>query len=377
MSTETDLSRQRDAIDRIDEDILQLLFERSRIVTAVAAQKQALGMSVFVPEREAEKTARFRGQAVQLGMDGEWAEDFLRMIMAASRQAQSAAACFPSSTRTPRVVLVIGGGGRMGQLYGRWLAASGHHVRVLEQHDWHRVSELTEGVDLVLVSVPIDQTEAVIARLKGKLEPETVLADVTSHKVAPLKAMMEAHSGPVVGFHPMHGPDVESLSRQLLIHCPGRASEKADWFLEQTRLWGMRVQTSSAHDHDQAMDLVQGLRHFVAFLHGSFMRRHQMEPERVLECSSPVYRAELMMTGRIFAQDPALYADIVFGSEDRRSLLLDFLAHHEHLAGIVATGDREAFIREFESIRDFFGDFAETALMESGYLIGRLADRFA
>lgn len=377
MSTIRDLVQYRDDIDAIDAGILDLLVQRTRIVEEVAEHKHALGMPVYVPEREAEKSARFREQAEHLGMDGEWAEDFLRLIMAASRQAQSQAGRFPSATPEPRTVLIVGGAGRMGRLYGHMLGASGHRVRILDRDDWSRLDERSRDVDLVLVTVPIDQTETVIERLAGHLPAEAVLADLTSHKAGPLQAMLAAHPGPVVGLHPMHGPDIPGLSRQLLICCPGRKAEQADWFLAQARLWGMRIQTSTAREHDRAMDLVQGLRHFVAFLHGSFMRRHQLEPDRVLECSSPVYRAELMMTGRIFAQDSALYADIVFGSEDRRRLLLDFLGHHQRLAEIVEAGDREAFIREFESIRAFFGDFSETALVESGYLISRLADRFA
>ena len=39
--------------------------------------------------------------------------------------------------------------------------------------------------------------------------------------------------------------------------------------------------------------------------------------------------------------------------------------------------DKAGFIREFEAIGEFFGDFAQQALDESGYLIHRLADRFA
>ena len=52
----------------------------------------------------------------------------------------------------------------------------------------------------------------------------------------------------------------------------------------------------------------------------------------MLDYSSPIYRAELMMTGRIFAQSAELYADIVFSNEERRELLLKFFEHHAMLA---------------------------------------------
>jgi chorismate mutase/prephenate dehydrogenase len=84
-----------------------------------------------------------------------------------------------------------------------------------------------------------------------------------------------------------------------------------------------------------------------------------------------------MMTGRIFAQDAELYADIVFANKERRDLLLKFFDHHKKLVKMVEQNDREGFIKEFEGVTDFFGKFATQALTESGYLINRLADRFA
>ncbi|MEA5444457.1 chorismate mutase [Gammaproteobacteria bacterium AB-CW1] len=89
MDAAAGLSRSRKAIDEIDREILQLLARRTEIVSDLAVYKQALGLPVRVPERELEKTSGFRQQAAALGLDRDWAEQFLRMIMGASRQLQS------------------------------------------------------------------------------------------------------------------------------------------------------------------------------------------------------------------------------------------------------------------------------------------------
>src|SRR5699024_8835740 len=217
---------------------------------------------------------------------------------------------------------------------------------------------------------------AVIKRLAPKLNEKTILADFTSNKTRPIKEMKKNHSGPIVGLHPMHGPDVQNLSKQLMVWCPVQESERASWFKEQCRLWGMRVIEAEAEKHDHVMNLVQGLRHFVALLHGSFMKTYDLKPQDILDYSSPIYRSELMMTGRIFAQSAELYADIVFATEERRKLLLRFIEHNEKLAKMVKSNDKTGFIKEFEEVTDFFGRFATQALDESGYLINRLADRF-
>lgn len=370
------LAGHRARIDAIDEQILDLLQQRNDLAAEVIAIKIDAGLPVFVPEREQAKVVAFRNAADTRDLDPDWSEDFLRMIMSASRARQSTSD-IPRPTRDPRTILVVGGRGRLGSLYCRMFAASGHQVRVLDAGDWGRAAELASGIDAAIVTVPIRATSSVIRQLTPLLGSDVVLADFTSHKSEPVTTMMTTHGGPVIGLHPMHGPDLDNLSKQLMIFCPGRRPDEAAWLLDQFRLWGLRVIELDPDRHDQVMHQVQGLRHFVAVLHGSFMRSSGLTPVHILDLSSPIYRAELMMTGRIFAQNAELYADIVFAGDERRQILLDFCDHHNRLADLVRNDDKEAFIAEFEAIGEFFGDFAQQALEESGYLIHRLADRFA
>ncbi|MDA3934544.1 MAG: bifunctional chorismate mutase/prephenate dehydrogenase [Gammaproteobacteria bacterium] len=366
----------REQIDRIDQQILGLLQDRNHVVADIVTAKRQQRQPVYVAEREQQKTRRFRDQAVEHGLEPDWAEDFLRMIMAASRASQSQQS-FVRAGQQQRRILFIGGDGSMATLYRKMFERSGHHTLGLDRDNWQQLDDLLTGTDLVIVSVPINVTLAVISRLHGKLPQDCILADFTSNKSDSVAAMLQAHSGPVIGLHPMHGADVSQVSRQLLIACPARHPEQSAWLLEQCHLWGMRVISTEAKEHDRMMNLVQGLRHFIALLHGSYLQRSAMDPAAMLSCSSPIYRAELMMIGRMFAQQAELYADIVLANEERRQLLADFLQHHARLAELVANNDRAGFIAEFESISRYFGDFSQTAMSESSYMIHRLADRFA
>ena len=376
MTDQKDLKNQRNKIDKIDEKILDLLQQRKEVVQDVLKRKVERQLPVFVARREIEKTDSFRDKAKQRDLDPDWAEDFLRMVMAASRAAQSAKT-FPRSTERPMHVLYVGGEGGMGRLYRRFTEKSGHISYSLDKGNWYELEEMAPKLDLVIITVPINVTSDVIKRIAPKLKPDTILADFTSNKTDPLKSMLQAHPGPVIGLHPMHGPDVPNLSKQLMVFCAGRNSEKADWFKEQCKLWGMRIIEAEPEKHDHVMNLVQGLRHFVALMHGSFMKEFDLKPSEMLDYSSPIYRAELMMTGRIFAQDAELYADIVFANNERRDLLLTFFNHQKRLMKMVEDDDKNGFVKEFESVTDFFGGFASQALVESGYLINRLADRFS
>lgn len=370
------LDSERNRIDEIDSQLLDLLAERRDIVHDVVEKKIENQLPIFAPQREDEKTEKFRDMAAERNLDPDWAEDFLRLIMSSSRSSQSAKE-FPRATKEPKHILIVGANGGMGSLYSEIARQSNHKVYEIDKHNWHDLEEIVPQLDLAIVAVPINVTEDVIHRLAPKLKPDTILADVTSNKTNPLKAMKAAHDGPVLGLHPMHGPDVDNLSKQLMVACPVRDAAASQWFIDQVKLWGMRVVKADAEKHDHVMHMVQGLRHFVALLHGSFMKTYDLKPQDILDYSSPIYRAELMMTGRIFAQSAELYADIVFANEERRELLLKFIEHNDRLAKMVQNDDKEGFIKEFEAVTDFFGSFANQALKESGYLINRLADRFA
>jgi chorismate mutase / prephenate dehydrogenase len=374
--SEASLSGFRSRIDEIDEEILRLLQERKEIAKQVLETKIQNRLPIFLPGREDQKVITFREKAQKYTLDPEWAEDFLRMIMSSSRASQSEAS-FPRATTGPQVFLFVGGRGGMGSLYSKFAQASGHIVRILDRDNWDEAKELARGIDVAIITVPIHATKEVIKKLGPMLSEDAILADFTSIKGDILECMLEYHNGPVAGLHPMHGPDLHNLSKQLMVVCNGRREEEYQWLTDQFALWGMRVKIVDPVRHDQAMNIVQGLRHFIALLHGSFLNQKDMKPEEILDFSSPIYRAELMMTGRIFAQDAELYADIVFSDEERVSMLLEFLEHHERLAEMVRNRDKKAFISEFKHISAFFGDFGAQALTESGYLINRLADRFS
>ncbi|WP_138431220.1 bifunctional chorismate mutase/prephenate dehydrogenase [Fodinibius saliphilus] len=373
---EKKLNPQRKRIDEIDSKLLELLSERREIVHEVIDKKIQNRLPIFAPKREDEKTKKFREMARNQNLDPDWAEDFLRMIMASSRASQSSSE-FPRATEEPKNILIVGAKGGMGSLYGRIIKQTGHNLYTIDKHNWHELEEVAPKLDLAIVSVPINTTEDVIERLAPKLSSDTILADFTSNKSGPIETMKQCHDGPVLGLHPMHGPGVDNLSKQLMVVCPVEDAKASQWVVQQSKLWGMRVIEADAEKHDHVMHMVQGLRHFVALLHGSFMKTYDLKPQDILDYSSPIYRAELMMTGRIFAQSAELYADIVFSNEERRELLLKFIEHNDKLAQMVKDDDKEGFVKEFESVTDFFGKFASQALQESEYLINRLADRFA
>jgi chorismate mutase/prephenate dehydrogenase len=70
---------------------------------------------------------------------------------------------------------------------------------------------------------------------------------------------------------------------------------------------------------------------------------------------SPIYRLELGMVGRMFAQDAALYASIITASPDRRALLKEYVASLGRTLALVESGETEPFCGEFRRVAEWFG----------------------
>jgi chorismate mutase / prephenate dehydrogenase len=365
----------RQEIDSIDERIVHLLAERHARVQQVVALKTTHKLPIYHPAREEDLISQRRAQARQAGLDPDHIEELYRSILRQSRVRQTVHAA-KSGVRPGFNVLIVGGRGKMGRYFERWFTEAGYRVRILDVEDWPRAAELSQGIQLALVSVPIDVTPAVILKLGAHLPADCVLADITSVKQGPLESMLAAHPGPVVGLHPLFGPSTSTMDKQIVVAIPGRGAEACQWLLDQMMAWGNIVLPIDAREHDEIMNLVQGVRHFATFAFGQFLFRRKVDLPRTLEFSSPIYRLELGMVGRLFAQDASLYANIVLASPERRALLKEFVCFLADKRELIEKGTREQFCAEFKLIADWFGPFCEQAMRESNFVIDKLVERF-
>jgi prephenate dehydrogenase/chorismate mutase/prephenate dehydrogenase len=257
----------------------------------------------------------------------------------------------PSESRR---ITIIGGNGQMGQYFSRELKSVGHRVCAFGNQDWYRATELLGDADLVLISVPIERTVEVIQRAAQYLKPTTAIADITSVKVEPVKAMLEYHKGAVMGLHPMFGPKVKSFAEQIVVVCEGRNDRKFQWLLDFFKAKGSFLVESTPQEHDRIMLTTQAIRHFARFSLGVFLAEENIDIQRSLSMASPTYRQEIDILERLFAQSSHLCADIMLATEERCEAIVSLAQTYSRLAQLVAQKDREGLIREFESTQKFF-----------------------
>ncbi|MFU2088525.1 bifunctional chorismate mutase/prephenate dehydrogenase [Avibacterium avium] len=367
------LKELRTEIDTLDQELLQLFAKRLALVKKVGEIKHQHGLPIYVPNREAEMLQARRQEAEKLGVPPDLIEDVLRRLM---RESYTRENQFGFKTVNPNIkkIVIVGGKGKLGGLFVRYLQLSGYQVESLGRNDWDNAAQILSGADVVIVSVPIINTVETIERLAPYLTENMLLTDLTSVKKAPLAKMLEVHKGAVVGLHPMFGPDIASMAKQVVVRCDGRYPERYQWLLDQISIWGAKIYQVNAAEHDQSMTYIQALRHFATFANGLHLSKQPVELAKLLALSSPIYRLELAMIGRLFAQDGALYADIIMDKPENLEVIESLKQSYEESLKFFEQGDKQGFIQAFEQVRDWFGDYSEQFLKESRQLLQQAND---
>ena len=257
----------------------------------------------------------------------------------------------PGPDGKPPLVGIVGHAGA----YGRWLA------RFLERRMGLRVrgsdiadpgsptpAELARQVDVLVFSVPIRRTVAVIESCiaqAGGGEAGALWLDLTSIKQAPVAAMLGSRAE-VAGLHPMAAPPkIGTLEGRTLAVCRARVARWGSWL--DALLAALRadcVEIAPAA-HDRAMALVQGLVHASHLAQADVLRRCAAEAGGMpaLHALRTVgHELDLTVTGRILAGNPAIYEDIQFGNPDVLPVLERLADATTALRDAVARGDEAA-----------------------------------
>jgi prephenate dehydrogenase len=200
---------------------------------------------------------------------------------------------------------VIGALGRMGRLFCSRLQAAGRQVSGLDQPlEEQQLAQTLPGQDLVLLAVPVLVLEDVLAQCAGYLSSETVLMDICSVKVLPLALMLKHHAGPVVGAHPLFGPEPDREARVAVT--PGRSTQASAMIMKLLAELGFTPFSTNPETHDRAMAAVQGLNFVTTCAYLSALA----EDESLESFLTPSFSRRLEAARKMLTEDASMFADL-------------------------------------------------------------------
>jgi prephenate dehydrogenase len=224
-------------------------------------------------------------------------------------------------------ITVVGGCGSMGRwIVNQLLETGGFQVTVADPDEIEGLRlARTIGVnyekdnkraaaesDIVIVSVPVENTPQVIAEVAPCMKEGSLLMDIASVKTEAVSAMLKhAPQGvELVSLHPMFGPRIRDVRGQVVILIPVRTGKwfsLVKGFLEKK---GFEVVETSVQNHDRMMSIVQGLTHFTSMVFAGVIREMNIDLKQSRRFSSPVYNVFLPIVYRVICQNPELYAQL-------------------------------------------------------------------
>ncbi|WP_419785222.1 prephenate dehydrogenase/arogenate dehydrogenase family protein [Pseudodesulfovibrio sp.] len=188
-------------------------------------------------------------------------------------------------------IAIVGASGQMGGLFHKDFTALGCAVSPLDRASTDEdMAEALDGCDLLLLCVPVTAMDAVLDKVTPLISDRTILCDVGSVKMLPMKAMRRRHDGPVVGTHPLFGPVIPENFTPKVALAAGRPADRsaAVRVASLFEACGYACFETTAEEHDRAMAIIQGLNftstvaflaaardveHIENFVTPSFMRR--------------------------------------------------------------------------------------------------------
>ena len=263
----------------------------------------------------------------------------------------------------------------MGRLFGSVLERHGFEVLASGRSTTLTNPRLAEKSDLVMVSVPIRSTVGVIAEIAPLLTGAQLLCDLTSLKAEPVKAMLSSKAQ-VLGIHPLFGPTVSSLHSQTIILTPARCGGSLSMRLPAIlRDEGADLVVMTPDAHDRLMAVIQGLTHFGNLCMADAIRRTGTDLATALGATSPVYRIQMGLIGRLLSQDPTLYGDMLQMNPYVPGVLSAFEGAAADLRGRVESGDLPSFVEFFGRVAEMYRPYGDQAAAETDTLIEFMAGR--
>jgi prephenate dehydrogenase len=123
------------------------------------------------------------------------------------------------------------------------------------------------------------------------------------------------------------------------------------------------------------MAVIQGLTHFGNLVMAEAIRRTGTDLAGALEATSPVYRIQMGLIGRLLSQDASLYGDMLQLNPHVPGVLGSFEAAATDLRARVEGGELSNFVDFFERVADLYRPYRDQAAGETDALIEFMAGR--
>jgi chorismate mutase/prephenate dehydrogenase len=355
------LDQLRQRLTQVDRDLIALVADRQRIVAEIGAHKIQNAVPTRDYEREREVLKGAREQAETLGLESDLAERIMQLLIRSSLTQQEQTRVAAQTSGAGRRVLVIGGGGKMGGWFARFLSSQGFDVEIADPAgkgdglrnigDW-RGDPLRH--DVIIVATPIKITADVLDELANR-RPPGLIVDIGSLKT-PLRGALGrlvAAGCKATSIHPMFGPDTRLLSGRHVIFVEvgvPAATAQARALFDSTMAEQIEM---TLEEHDRLIAYVLGLSHALNLAFFTALADSGELVPRLKNMSSTTFDAQLKVASLVATDNPHLYFEIQALNDYGGTSLEALRIATERIQKLVKDRDEQGFVALMEAGRRY------------------------
>jgi chorismate mutase/prephenate dehydrogenase len=332
----------RDRIRDIDRALIELAGQRIALARQVGDVKRETHRPLVDYTQERNVLERAREAARAAGLDPRIAETLVGTLIRAAVSAQDQDNWRRASIGAGRTAVVLGGEGRMGRWFVRFLADQGYTAGSLdlsssdEDNEW--AADALASADLVLCATPPAATADLYGRWTAQ-PPAGIVVDIASIKsplIDPIRRL-QAAGARVASIHPLFGPSVVLLRECDVVICDTGDADATGRVEELFETTTARLVHLPLAEHDRLMADVLTLAHATAIAFALAL------PEKAVPLRSTTLGALQALSANVVRESADVYYEIQALNPHSAASLRRLAEAIDRLRGAVEKKDAEEF----------------------------------
>jgi chorismate mutase/prephenate dehydrogenase len=332
----------RDRIRLLDRELVRLAAERLEVTRQAGEVKRRHNLPTVDYNQERVVLDRARTFAEECGLEPALAEDLFTLLIRAAVTAQDEDSLRLAAVGAGQTAVVVGGAGRMGRWFRRFLNAQGYATSSLDQaagdQDNECASRALPSADLVVCSTPPLATAQLYTNWLTD-PPAGIVVDIASIKtplIEPIRALQRA-GGRVASIHPMFGPSTVLLRSADVVICDTGDAEAGLTVEKLFQPTTARIVRLPLDEHDRIMADLLSLAHAAAIAVALAL------PDTQHPVSSTTFRALKSLAGSVVRESSEVYYEIQAMNPHSSASLQRLWTAVERIVQAVSTRDPRAF----------------------------------
>lgn len=308
------LEKMREAVRRVDREIIQLVGKRQELTRDIGSIKKEAGLPLLNYGVEKAVIENARVVAKDLNLSADFVKSVMQLLINESRTQQERLH-YSAYSGDKETILIVGGVGEM----GRWLAAffeiQGHEVLIYDiapgSNEFTTVQTLEEGLkraSCVVISVSLDVVPEMIERIVSQ-KFNGLIFDIASIKGHLVKAIQYARQNGslITSIHPMFGPSVRTLSEKVICFCDCGSEEALDRARAFFKDTAVRSVDLALDTHDKAISYVLGLSHISNIVYMNILSNSGFHYNELKKIASTTFLSQMITASSVINENPELY----------------------------------------------------------------------